>query len=303
MEQQHGVLVVDKPQGLTSAQCVARLKRLGQKKIGHAGTLDPLAQGVLLILLGHATKISGYLLSGGHKTYAATVRLGEETDTWDSDGTIVASKPWDSVTPEAVQTVVTSWLGESVQPVPPYSAAKHQGQPLYKLARQGKQAPSKSKTIHISQADVLSLDLPLVRFRISCSSGTYIRSLAHSLGIRLGCGAVLTNLVREYSHPFGLDDALSLDTLLDNPALLYERTLPVTAALPHWPAICVNHEEEAKIRQGMAVLAHNTPNPGICVPQTLAVLTSFAHEPLALVEAEKNAYDSMQWRILRGLWH
>ena len=105
MEQQHGLLVVDKPRGLSSAQCTNRFKRLGQKKIGHAGTLDPMAQGVLLVLLGHATKISGYLMAGGVKAYQGTVRLGQTTDTWDADGQITAEAPWDHVTAEAVADV------------------------------------------------------------------------------------------------------------------------------------------------------------------------------------------------------
>lgn len=106
MEQQHGLLVVDKPRGLSSAQCTNRFKRLGQKKIGHAGTLDPMAQGVLLVLLGHATKISGYLMAGGVKAYQGTVRLGQTTDTWDADGQITAEAPWNHVTAEAVADVI-----------------------------------------------------------------------------------------------------------------------------------------------------------------------------------------------------
>ena len=106
LEQQHGLLVVDKPRGLSSAQCTNRFKRVGQKKIGHAGTLDPMAQGVLLVLLGHATKISGYLMAGGVKAYQGTVRLGQTTDTWDADGQITAEAPWDHVTAEAVADVI-----------------------------------------------------------------------------------------------------------------------------------------------------------------------------------------------------
>ena len=119
MEQQHGLLVVDKPRGLSSAQCTNRFKRLGQKKIGHAGTLDPMAQGVLLVLLGHATKISGYLMAGGVKAYQGTVRLGQTTDTWDADGQITAEAPWNHVTAEAVADVIAGWVGTSDQPEPP----------------------------------------------------------------------------------------------------------------------------------------------------------------------------------------
>ena len=302
MEQQHGLLVVDKPSGLSSARCIARLKRLGQKKIGHAGTLDPMAGGVLLVLLGHATKIAGHLLTGGGKTYLATARLGETTDTWDAEGAVTSTADWAGVTDEAVRDIITSWLGESEQPVPPFSAAKHQGQPLYKLARAGRETPQKIKCIHISQADVLQVELPLVRFRITCSSGTYIRSLAHSLGMRLGCGAVLTELVREYSHPFGLGEALPLETFLEDPALVAQRVLPVTRALPHWPAITVDTESEARLRNGMAVSAHCTPNPALCRPEALAVLMAPSGTPLALAEAHEDVR-GMEWRVLRGLWN
>ena len=198
MEQQHGILVLNKPKGLSSAQCIARIKRLGQKKIGHAGTLDPMATGVLLVLLGHATKLSGYLLEGGVKTYGGTLRLGVTTDTWDAEGSIVGETPLGeedlaegSALEQAARREVAAWLEVTEQPVPPYSAAKHQGQPLYRLARAGKEVPAKVKRIHVSYADVQWVNMPDVRFRVTCSSGSYIRSLAHSLGIRLGCGAML----------------------------------------------------------------------------------------------------------------
>ncbi len=307
MEQQHGLLVVDKPRGLSSAQCTNRFKRLGQKKIGHAGTLDPMAQGVLLVLLGHATKISGYLMAGGVKVYQGTVRLGQTTDTWDAEGQITAEAPWDHVTAEAVADVIAGWVGRSEQPVPPYSAAKHQGQPLYKLSREGKETPLKIKTIEISRAEVLRVDLPYVTFRVVCSSGTYIRSLAHSLGMRLGCGAVLTELIREYSHPFGLDGACPLDTLLAEPERLPERVIPVTAALPHWPTITVTGQEEADTKNGKVLvwtearraLARTQDGTDIaCVPGGNAVLLSPDGQPLALAEAAGPA-----WKVLRGLWN
>lgn len=309
MEQQHGLLVVDKPRGLSSAQCTNRFKRLGQKKIGHAGTLDPMAQGVLLVLLGHATKISGYLMAGGVKAYQGTVRLGQTTDTWDADGQITAEAPWDHVTAEAVADVIAGWVGTSEQPVPPYSAAKHQGQPLYKLSREGKKTPLKIKTIEISRAEVLRVELPYVTFRVICSSGTYIRSLAHSLGTRLGCGAVLTELIREYSHPFGLDRACPLDTLLAEPETLPERVIPVTAALPHWPTITVTGQEEADTKNGKILVwtearrARSRAQGGTdipCVPGANAVLLSPDGQPLALAEAVSGG---PAWKVLRGLWN
>ena len=154
MEQQHGILVLNKPKGLSSAQCLSRIKRLGQKKIGHAGTLDPMATGVLIVMLGHATKLSNYLLEGGVKTYGGTLRLGVTTDTWDAEGSIVSEMPLSaedlapgSALEQAARKDIAAWLEVTEQPVPPYSAAKHQGQPLYKLARAGMEVPQKVKQI------------------------------------------------------------------------------------------------------------------------------------------------------------
>ena len=301
MTQQHGLLVINKPYGLSSAQCAGRLKRLGQKKIGHAGTLDPMATGVLLILLGHATKISGYLMAGGEKTYLATARLGQTTDTWDAEGRLTDEAPPDVVAaldPQAVRAVVTSWLGTSEQEVPPYSAAKHQGQPLYKLARAGLETPVKVKQIHISQAEVIRVDLPFVKFRITCSSGAYIRSLAHSLGMRLGCGAVLTELIREYSHPFGLDSAHDLDAILDAPHTLSERVLPVSHGLPGWRSLPLTPDEERKVRVGASFACSSSAQTG-----EQAVLFAQDGTPLALAEARmaSGSPQALCWTILRGL--
>ena len=318
MEQQHGLLVVDKPAGLSSARCSNRFKRLGQKKIGHAGTLDPMARGVLLILLGHATKISGHLMAGGRKVYVGTVLLGRSTDTWDADGEVIAEAAWDHVTLEAVRTVAASWEGVSEQAVPPISAAKHCGQPLYRLSRAGRPVPEKKKIVEISRVEVLGVDLPRVTFRIECSSGTYIRSLAHSLGMRLGCGAVLTELIREYSHPFGLDAALPLEQLLDEPELFAARVLPVTAALPDWPVITVGDREAGGIMNGIplsATASEDLPESLAATPESVereerrkawrpgakAVLLSPRGAPLALVEAAQGAQGPV-WTVLRGLW-
>lgn len=300
IEQQHGILVLDKPGGLSSAQCIGRIKRLGQKKIGHAGTLDPMATGVLLVLLGAATKISSYLLDEGQKIYTATVRLGQTTDTWDKEGQLVAEAPWDHVREDDVRACIASWHGDLEQVVPPVSAAKHQGQPLYKLFRAGKDVPVKVKTIHISQVEVLEVSLPLVRFRVACSSGSYIRSLAHSLGMRLGCGAVLTELIREYSHPFGLGVAHTLDAVLEEPQLLPQKVQPIPAALPGWKTVVLAPELVARVKNGQAVACAETAYP---LPHDgeESILLEADAKPLALVRAGNTA-DGMRWTVLRGLW-
>lgn len=308
--QAHGVLVLHKPQGPTSARCLTAIKRLGQKKIGHAGTLDPMASGVLLVLLGHATKISGHLMADGGKVYRGQVRLGQVTDTWDAEGQVMAETAWDAVTEDDVRREVLAWQGRSEQPVPPYSAAKHQGQPLYKLARSGKETPEKVKDIEISHAEVLDVSLPYVSFRVHCSSGTYIRSLAHSLGKRLGCGAVLTELTREYSHPFGLEVAHTLDAITASPERLQEWVMPVTQALPHWPCVTLDGAEEAALRNGIPVRWRkgdraecvNAKSVGAdCAASDKALLLSPQGEPLALAQREE-ARGAIVWAVLRGLW-
>ncbi|MBQ3059363.1 MAG: tRNA pseudouridine(55) synthase TruB [Desulfovibrio sp.] len=303
MPQAHGVLVLNKPSGPTSARCLNLLKRIGQKKIGHAGTLDPLASGVLLVLLGQATKLSGHLLADGGKVYSGCIRLGQTTDTWDIEGQIVAEAPWRHIRDVQIREAIAQWCELSEQPVPPYSAAKHEGQPLYRLARKGKATPAKVKRIEISQADTLEMSLPLVRFRVSCSSGTYIRSLAHSLGMRLGCGAVLTELTREYSHPFGLDVACDMQALADDPSLLVRSLRPITEALPHWPRVHISPEQAARVRNGMALPCAKTPIvEGVPLREDGQAIMLAQGEALALVRCQAGPSGPC-WAVVRGLWN
>ncbi len=341
--QAHGVLVLNKAKGPTSARCLSSLKRLGQKKIGHGGTLDPMAEGVLLVLLGHATKISGHLLTDGNKIYSGTLQLGIKSDTWDAEGTVLEQNPTTHITEEKVREAIYAWLGKSQQVVPPYSAAKHQGQALYKLARAGKETPVKMKEIEISHVEVIDVRLPYVDFRVECSSGTYIRSLAHSLGMRLGCGAVLTGLTREYSHPFGLDDAHTLDAIVAHPEQLQQWVMPIARALPHWPVLTLTEPEEARLKNGTPVayreakVQHShvpvpakerTGNLTPCATQAEESMpaTHFRHaeqctgasiEPVvgshALLLSEdgtplalatmKMVQNAPVWAVLRGLWN
>ena len=289
-----GIFVLNKPSGPSSAQCLKIFKCLGQKKIGHAGTLDPLANGVLLVLLGQATKLSSWLLAEGRKTYSATVRLGIETDTWDTEGAILASKPVDGISAEAIGNAIASLRGEQIQEVPAYSAAKFQGQPLYKLARKGIKAPVKHKTVKIYKAELLSAELPHATFRVECSSGSYIRSLAHSLGQRLGCGAALCNLTREYSHPFSLAEASALEELAGQPDILSGRLLPLSAALPDWPKIQLTAVQAGAVRNGQGVRAsqESASHAFLCCGDT----------PLALARLDRASREA-RWQVVRGLWN
>lgn len=303
--QQHGVLVLNKPKGPTSAGCLARIKRvLGQKKIGHAGTLDPMAQGVLLVLLGQCTKIAGYLTEGG-KVYAGRLKLGVATDTYDSEGAIVSEADYRGLTHEQVLAAVAEWTTLTTQETPPYSAAKHQGKPLYQLSREGKEVPLKMRNVTISQAEVLNVDLPWVDFRVRCGAGTYIRSLVHSLGIRLGCGAMMTELTREYSHPFSLEQAFGLEQVLDEPERLPERIAPLAAALSHWPHLALNQRQADQVKNGIAAPAERQPGQSAEDLASLvgrpALLLDPDGAPLALAEG-RLADGALVWAVVRGLW-
>lgn len=298
-KQQHGILILDKPSGPTSAGCLKSIKHsLGQKKIGHAGTLDPMATGVLIVLLGQGTKLAPYL-TAGTKTYVGELQLGTITDTYDVQGVVLKEHPWEQLTKKEVEQEVLLWQSLTHQEVPPVSAAKHNGKPLYKLHRAGEEVPVKTKSIQISQVEILSLDLPLVQFRVTCSQGTYIRSLAHSLGKRLGCGAMLTSLTRERCHPFGLDQAHSLEDVIADGEHLTDRVISLADALPHWPHVVLDENEASEVKNGTWLLAnaHDLPPEG----ERRLFLAPDQSTPLALVEATLRD-NVMHWAILRGLW-
>ncbi len=297
-----GILVLDKPNGPTSAGCLAAIRRgLDQGKIGHAGTLDPMATGVLLVLLGQGTKLAPFLTEG-RKTYLGSLKLGLETDTYDIQGQVVAQKPFDHLSAEDVEREILSWTELTEQDVPPVSAAKHQGKPLYALARAGAEVPVKTKAVEIFSAEVLETDLPGMRFRITVSAGTYVRSLVHSLGMRLGCGATLTELIRERCHPFGLEQAVSLDDLLAEPERFPERVIPMRDALPHWPRVALSEEQTLAVKNGTWLPVAQAPAPGADgTPGERAVLADQDGAPVALAEAAPRD-GAVLWSILRGLW-
>jgi tRNA pseudouridine55 synthase len=299
--QQHGILVLNKPSGPTSAGCLEKIKKqLGQRKIGHAGTLDPMAEGVLIVLLGQGTKLAPYL-SEGEKIYSGSLRLGLSTDTYDIQGTVVSEQDCSHVTEAEASEAVESWTDLTEQEVPAYSAAKHKGKPLYALKRAGLDVPVKTKPVRISLAEVSNIDLPGISFRVKCSHGTYVRSLAHSLGTRLGCGAVLTSLLREQSHPFGLDQSHELEEILSDPEGFAQRVIPIARSLPHWRKIPVDSRQAARIKNGMRLRAGETAFPGNVEAGDRAMFMDQGETPLALVETIQDG-DELRWTILRGLW-
>lgn len=209
-----GALLVDKPSGPTSHDVVDRVRRIfGIKKVGHAGTLDPNATGLLILLLGRATRLSERLMSDD-KVYEGTVKLGEATDSHDRDGTLIASLPVPPLTRDQMNAEAATFVGDVMQTPPMVSAVKQGGVPLYKLARKGVEVERKPRLIHIYSFTFSRYEEPIGWFRIACTKGTYVRSLAHELGQKLGCGAYLDTLRRITSGKYDVADAVPLDELL-----------------------------------------------------------------------------------------
>ncbi len=250
-----GILNVDKPPGMTSHDVVDEIRCLaGQRKVGHAGTLDPMATGVLLVCLGPATRVAEYLMQG-RKRYLATIVLGTTTDTFDADGAIVSSGGASDFSYSEIEAALTRFVGHIEQVPPMYSAVKREGQPLYKLARQGKTIERAPRPVQIDAIDLLDWTAPTLSIEVACSAGTYIRSLAHDLGQQLGGGAYLDALVRLSSGRFALEDATSLERLAEAFEHGQETRylLPLDEAFFDWPAAVVGTEAARRIVHGQAV--------------------------------------------------
>jgi tRNA pseudouridine55 synthase len=209
-----GAILVDKPAGPTSHDVVDAIRRCFQiKKVGHCGTLDPNATGLLIIVLGRGTKLSEKLM-GDDKVYEGTIKFGETTDSYDADGELTASLPVPPMTLEQLNEEAARFIGDIMQTPPMVSAIKKDGVPLYKLARKGIEVEREPRLIHIYNFRFTNYAEPLGEFRVACTKGTYVRSLAHELGQKLGCGAHLATLRRSTSGKFDVADAKSLDEIL-----------------------------------------------------------------------------------------
>ncbi len=297
--QQHGVLNLNKPGGITSNKCLEKIKKgLKQKKIGHAGTLDPMAEGVLVVLLGEATKLEPYL-GTKDKVYRGWIKLGQETDTYDLEGEILQERSLENIDTASVQAEINAWTEMREQEVPEYSAAKHKGKPLYEWKRKGWSVPRKTKSVQIKQAEVLDIDLPFVKFWVKCSQGTFIRSLAHSLGMRLGCGAVLTRLVREESAPYKLNQSDDLETVLSDPEKFPERICPIAESLPDWPKGHLTEAQMQRVKNGKWLQNEEIPELSTEWEGRCGLLLSPQGNPVALVKTQSTG-DSLYWTILRG---
>ena len=208
-----GVLILDKPATMSSAQALSKVKRLlGARKAGHAGTLDPFATGVLICCINQATRLARFFLHG-EKAYEAVLRLGIETDTQDTTGRVTLRKDLPPISPERLIEIVSGFKGEQMQVPPVYAALKHEGTPLYRLARQGKPVQKPARPITVTEIEVTHIALPDVYFTVTCSSGTYVRTLCADMGQAAGCGGHLLSLRRTASSGFSINSAHTLEAL------------------------------------------------------------------------------------------
>ncbi len=228
-----GILLVDKPQGITSHDVVSKLRRIFHiKKIGHAGTLDPMATGLLVMLVGKATKVSQYLMSM-EKEYTGTVLLGIITDSQDADGELVEERPVPDFTEAEILARMKTFVGDQYQTPPMFSAKKINGQKLYKLARKGQTVEREPRVIHIAKFEMTRFAPPQISFRVACSKGTYVRTIAHDLGQKLGPGGHLCELRRTGVGSFRIENADTIEELENmSPSRLRRRLLPVQQVVP-----------------------------------------------------------------------
>lgn len=261
-----GFLAVDKPLGLTSHDVVARVRRLyqcvtGSKKVGHAGTLDPLASGVLVLCLGKATRLSEYVMHAT-KRYRAQVTLGVTTTTYDTAGEVVSIVASDHLTRADVEAVLPRFVGQIAQVPPMYSAIKQGGKKLYELARAGATLELVPRTVTINALTMTAWQPPAFELEVVCAAGTYVRSLAHDIGQALGVGAYLSGLVRTQSGTFALADALPLDALDEAGAWLARLVRP-RVALSAYPSVTLDAAACQHVRQGRAVLQQSPISDGV----------------------------------------
>ncbi len=283
-----GVIVVDKPVGLTSHEVVQILRRgTNIRRAGHTGTLDPRASGVLVILVGPAVRLSEYV-SASDKRYQAIIRLGTSTDTYDGEGQVLETTQDVDVSEDLFNETLQSFVGEIEQVPPPFSAVKVQGKKAYEMAREGEEVELAPRIINVYSLELLEWAPPEAVIDVNCSSGTYVRSLAHDLGEKLGCGATLVGLRRTKSGRFTLRDAAPLRKLRE--AFLdgtwYQYLIPAAEALSDWPSVELTHEQVEAIRHGHRI-------KGEPLESSLARGISEAGELIALLE-----YDSasQEWQ-------
>ncbi|AMO78789.1 MULTISPECIES: tRNA pseudouridine(55) synthase TruB [Pseudomonas] len=263
----NGVLVLDKPRGMSSNQALQKVRwLLNAEKAGHTGSLDPLATGVLPLCFGEATKFSQYLLDAD-KGYETLAQLGVTTTTGDAEGEVLEERQV-TVGREALEALLPRFRGEIEQVPPMYSALKKDGQPLYKLARAGEVVEREARSVTIARLELLAFEAPCATLAVSCSKGTYIRTLVEDIGRELGCGAHVAALRRTQAGPFGLAQAVTLEELVQVHAeggneALDRFLLPVDAGLEHWPLLQLSEHSAYYWLHGQPVRAPEAPKFGM----------------------------------------
>ena len=261
-----GIVLLDKPVGMTSNAALQQVKRLfNANKAGHTGSLDPLASGLLPICLGEATKVSGFLLDAD-KAYLGTCKLGVRTTTADAEGEVIEQGPVGDLSIAQVEEVLKQFKGPIEQIPPMHSAIKQNGQPLYKLAHQGKTVERKPRAVEIYTLDVLRLEGDELDISMHCSKGTYVRTLAEDVGQALGCGAHLSALRRTLVGPFDIEQAVTLVQLQERAAqdfaALDEVMLPIDYALRDWPEVSLSEDSAYYLCRGQAIQVPQAPTSG-----------------------------------------
>lgn len=250
-----GILNILKPSGPTSFAVVSRLRRAsGERRAGHAGTLDPAATGVLIVCLGQATRTIEYF-AGSRKTYSCCITLGVSTDTYDATGAITEERDPSGITREQAEAALQAYTGTIDQMPPMYSAVKYQGERLYRFARKGMEVPRKARQVQIYRNDLLDWRPPDLEVVVECSAGTYIRSLAYDIGQYLGCGAHLHALVRLRAEPFRIEESIPLQQAEDAFYTDAWKSLlrPMDEPLRHWKSVTIGAEMEGRIRNGQRI--------------------------------------------------
>lgn len=262
-----GILLLDKPPGMSSNAALQKVKWLFQAaKAGHTGSLDPLATGLLPICFGEATKFSQFLLESD-KRYQVIAKLGVRTETGDSEGEVVSERAVPELTEPALERVLDQFRGEIEQVPSMYSALKHEGQPLYKLARQGIEVERKARKITVYELQLLSLEADSFSLDVSCSKGTYIRSLVEDIGEQLGCGAHVTSLRRLEAGPYNAAQMVNIDQLQQcaeesGPEALDQLLLPLDSSVKDWPSVDLTDNTAYYLQQGQPVQVSQCPGDG-----------------------------------------
>lgn len=278
-----GILNINKAIGMTSHDVVAKIRKiLQQKRVGHAGTLDPAACGVLPICLGQGTRVAEYLSESG-KAYQAEIIFGVVTDTYDREGTIIQTTSVADLTQPRIEAALVPFLGPQMQLPPRYSAIKIQGQPAYKRVRAGEEITLEPRPVEITHLSILAWASPRLTLAIECSKGTYIRSLAYDLGTQLGCGAHLGALIRTRSGPFLLADSITLETLTAavTTNTVQEYLCPADRVLQNYPALLLDETTTERVLHGNA-FHYNLATPTASTPPNLARIYDHSGHFLAI---------------------